>query len=69
MELRVTDTGPGVPDDRKQAIFDGFINSSVSGLGVGLPIARRIASAHFGKIWVEDNPEGGAVFRVLIPLS
>jgi two-component system, LuxR family, sensor kinase FixL len=69
VELRVTDTGPGVPDERKQAIFEGFINSSVSGLGVGLPIARRIAAAHFGKIWVEDNPEGGAVFRVLIPLS
>ena len=41
--------------------------TSKSGLGLGLAISRAIVEAHGGTIWVEDNPEGGAVFFVLLP--
>lgn len=69
VELRVSDTGPGVPDENKTRIFDSFISGSLNGLGLGLAIAKRIAKAHSGKLWVEDGPDGGAVFRMVLPLS
>lgn len=69
VELRVTDTGPGVPDAHKVSIFDSFVSDSLNGLGLGLAIAKRIAKAHSGKIWVEDGPEGGSVFRMVLPLK
>jgi len=69
VELRVTDTGPGVPDDHKTSIFDSFVSGSLDRLGLGLAVAKRIAKAHSGKLWVEDGPEGGAVFRLVLPLS
>jgi len=69
VELRVTDTGPGVPDAQKSGIFDSFVSGSLDRLGLGLAIAKRIAKAHSGKLWVEDGPEGGAVFRMVLPLS
>ena len=68
-ELRVADAGPGVPDNLKEKIFDSFVGDSLEGLGLGLAIAKRIAKAHAGKLWVEDGPEGGAVFRMVLPLT
>jgi two-component system sensor kinase FixL len=68
VELRVADTGPGVPDDHKTKIFDTFVSGSLTDLGLGLAIANRIAKAHSGKLWVEDAPDGGAVFRMVLPL-
>jgi two-component system sensor kinase FixL len=68
-ELRVADSGPGVPSDRKTEIFDSFVSDSLEGLGLGLAIANRIAKAHSGKLWVEDGPDGGAVFRMVLPLT
>ncbi|WP_456473823.1 sensor histidine kinase [Candidatus Pyrohabitans sp.] len=68
--IRVIDFGEGVKDENKQAIFERFIRKEkrgVKGSGMGLAIARRIVELHNGRIWVEDNPEGGAVFIVEIP--
>ncbi len=64
-EIEVADTGPGVPSDMKEKIFDAFQKSgaSVGGLGLGLAISRDIARAMRGSISVYDNPDGGAVFR------
>ena len=69
IELSVSDTGKGVPDDRKQAIFESFITDSLIGLGLGLSVAKRLAHAHSGKVWVEDNPGGGAVFKLSLPIA
>jgi PAS domain S-box-containing protein len=66
----VKDFGPGIPDKNKQGIFERFSRNakeSVKGTGLGLAIAKRVVEIHAGKIWVEDNPEGGAVFKVKIP--
>lgn len=71
--VTVTDAGPGVPDQHKERIFEKFHQVKQGkkmpgqGAGLGLAICRTIAEAHRGAIWVEDNPEGGSVFFLLIP--
>jgi signal transduction histidine kinase len=71
--LSVEDEGPGVPDEHKERIFEKFHQVTQperirgQGVGLGLAIARRVVEAHSGAIWVEDRPDGGAVFRVLLP--
>lgn len=69
--LEVADSGPGVPDEEKEGVFDRFERGAKSdgggGVGLGLTICREVARAHGGEIWVEDAPEGGAAFRVLLP--
>ena len=72
--VRVTDDGPGIPDDMKQEIFGRFsqIESpdarQAGGSGLGLAIARGIVQQHGGRIWVEDAPGGGSVFAFELPL-
>ncbi len=68
--IRVTDFGEGIDDCDKTVIFDRFQRmekKGVKGSGLGLAIASKIMELHNGRIWVEDNPEGGAVFVVEIP--
>ncbi len=68
--IRVIDFGEGISDADKPRIFDRFLRiekKGVKGSGLGLAIAERIVELHKGRIWVEGNPEGGAVFVVEIP--
>jgi PAS domain S-box-containing protein len=68
--LRVDDRGPGVPDAEKETIFQAFARGSeveATGVGVGLSLVAQFAALHGGRAWVEDNPGGGASFRVLFP--
>ena len=72
--LSVQDEGPGIPEGELQAVFEKFIQSSntktnAGGTGLGLAICREIVAAHHGKIWVENAPEGGAVFCVELPVA
>ena len=64
--ISVADTGPGVSDDIAGQLFQPFITTKRSGMGVGLSISRTIVEAHGGKIWVEANEGGGAVFRFTV---
>lgn len=66
----VTDYGEGISDGNKERIFHRFERiekEGVKGSGLGLTIAAQIISMHGGKIWVEDNPKGGCIFRVRLP--
>jgi len=67
------DNGEGVPDEYKKAIFERFKRvdrfGGAKGTGLGLAIVERIVKMHGGKVWVEDNPEGGSIFCVEIPKS
>jgi two-component system sensor kinase FixL len=69
VDLMVCDTGPGVPDEVRERVFDQFMTTKIGGLGMGLSISRSIAEAHGGKLRVEPNPGGGAVFRLTLPLD
>lgn len=69
--VSVRDHGPGLPAEGFERVFDKFVrtgSSSVAGTGLGLYICRRIIEAHHGRIWAENAPDGGAVFRFRIPL-
>jgi len=70
--VTVRDEGPGVPAPELSSIFDKFIQSSgtktgAGGTGLGLAISQQIVRAHGGRIWAENSPAGGAVFRFAIP--
>jgi len=68
--LAVDDSGPGIPDAEKEAVFEAFqrrAGSTVGGLGLGLFVVRKFAEIQGGRAWVEDAPDGGAAFRVLLP--
>ncbi|MEM1022857.1 MAG: ATP-binding protein [Myxococcota bacterium] len=70
VRLSFADTGPGVPEDRVETIFEpGFTTKSKGvGLGLGLAICKQIVDKHNGRIWVENLPEGGAKFVVELPV-
>lgn len=63
VELAVADTGPGLSDQIAEHLFEPFVSTKASGLGVGLSICRTIIEAHGGRLWAEPGSEGGTVFR------
>ncbi len=68
LEIEIHDNGSGVSDDVKEAIFDPFFSTKGSGgTGLGLAVTIKIISEHGGTIAVEDSPEGGALFRLILP--
>jgi C4-dicarboxylate-specific signal transduction histidine kinase len=64
--VSVSDTGRGIPPDKIQAIFDPFHTTKPKGIGLGLSICKTIIEAHGGKIWADNNPEGGAIFSLIL---
>jgi PAS domain S-box-containing protein len=71
--IAVDDRGPGVDENQRDAIFQLFTRgeevAGVPGAGVGLALVSQFAALHGGRAWVEENPGGGASFRVLLPAS
>jgi two-component system, LuxR family, sensor kinase FixL len=66
-EVVVSDTGPGISPDVAGDLFKPFVTSKKGGMGVGLSISRSIVENHGGRLWAEPNPEGGTVFRFVLP--
>lgn len=73
MRISIIDTGPGIPDDRKEIIFEKFTKlddtGSIPGTGLGLAIAKTIVENWKGTITVEDAPGSGARFCFTVPLA
>jgi len=69
LELKVADTGPGIPADKIDRIFDPFFTTKKDGTGLGLAISRRILTAHKGTIHVESFPDAGTVFTIHLPTA
>ncbi|MCP4756053.1 MAG: response regulator [Proteobacteria bacterium] len=73
LSVAVKDEGLGIPENELSSIFEKFNQSSANGrngggTGLGLTICREIIKAHNGKIWAENNPEGGTTFRFVLPI-
>ena len=68
-EVSVADSGGGIPEEMLPVIFDPFMTSKTSGMGLGLAISRTIVEAHGGRIHAENLPAGGAVFRFTLPFA
>src|SRR5262249_5745968 len=69
--LGVADGGPGLPPGDETWVFEKFYRGSAPkrgrGVGLGLTVCRGIVESHGGRIWAENRPGGGAVFRVSLP--
>jgi two-component system, NarL family, sensor histidine kinase BarA len=74
VEVRVTDTGMGIPESQRERVFDPFYQVDQSstrehgGTGLGLSIVKRLVEAHQGRISIEANEPRGAVFVVTLPI-
>ena len=68
VEVSVRDTGHGLPADKFPRLFETFFTTREDGVGLGLSIAKSIVRAHHGSISAENDPNGGAILRFVLPL-
>ncbi|HVM94365.1 MAG TPA: ATP-binding protein [Terriglobales bacterium] len=69
IEIVLADTGPGVPEKLREEIFNPFVTTKKTGVGLGLSIVSKIVDGHHGWIRVSNRPQGGAVFTLFFPLD
>lgn len=74
IKLSISDSGIGIPEDELEKVFDKFVQSSntktgAGGTGLGLSICKEIIGAHRGKIYAQNNPDGGTCFNIILPLQ
>ena len=73
MSVEIADRGPGFAPGEAERVFDKFYRGATasgrSGAGLGLAIVRGIVETHGGRLVAENRPEGGAVFRITLPLG
>lgn len=68
VEVRVSDTGPGIAPELVDRLFQPFVTTKKTGMGLGLSICREIAEAHHGRLTAAPRPGGGTVFRLTLPV-
>ena len=66
VEISVADTGPGIPDEVRSRLFQPFVTTKPTGMGVGLSVCQGIVELHGGRIWADDDIGGGTVFRFTV---
>ncbi len=75
VEVRIEDTGPGIPAELREQIFNPFVTTKKSGVGLGLSIVSKIIDGHHGSIRIEsspakdDSPQTGAAFVMFFPAA
>ncbi len=69
VEVSVTDSGPGIAVDARDKLFQPFVTTKATGMGVGLSICHGIVEAHGGRMWLAENPGGGAAFHFTLPTA
>jgi two-component system clock-associated histidine kinase SasA len=72
IQFSIGDTGPGIPEENRERIFEQHFrlkrDEATEGYGIGLCLCQRIIRAHYGQIWVDSSPEGGAWFHFTLPV-
>ena len=68
-EVIIADTGPGIAPELADRLFQPFVTTKVTGMGLGLSICREIVEAHHGRLTTASAPTGGTVFRVTLPIA
>ncbi len=72
IQCSIGDTGPGIPEDNRERIFENRFrlerDKKKDGYGIGLSLCQRIIQTHYGQIWVENAPNGGALFHFTLPV-
>lgn len=72
VEFSIGDSGPGIPEENRDRIFEHLFrlqrDQNVDGYGIGLCLCQRIIRAHYGQIWVDSSPQGGAWFHFTLPV-
>ncbi|MBI1964587.1 MAG: hypothetical protein HYS37_14560 [Candidatus Rokubacteria bacterium] len=69
VEIAVSDSGPGIPEEVAGRLFEPFFTTKPQGTGLGLGIARQIIDEHGGEIRWANRPGGGAVFTIRLPIK
>ncbi len=69
LQVVLADTGSGVPEKLREEIFNPFVTTKKTGIGLGLSIVSKIVDGHQGSIRVENGADGGAVFTLFFPLE
>ena len=67
--VTISDTGPGIPQENLERIFEPYFTNRPGGTGLGLALARRIVEEHQGTIKAANNPSGGAQFKISLPIE
>ena len=69
LQISVVDNGSGLPDEVRDKLFQPFVSTKKTGMGVGLSICHTIITAHNGHIRAEPNADGGTIFRFTLPIA
>lgn len=69
VELHVIDTGPGIPPEARERIFQPYYTTRSGGTGLGLPTAKRLVEAHHGRLEVHSEPGRGSDFTMVFPVG
>ena len=67
--IRVTDSGPGIPNDVADKLFQPFHTTKRSGMGMGLSICQTLINANGGQIWAQTSADGGASLCFSLPIA
>ncbi|HHH78304.1 MAG TPA: HAMP domain-containing histidine kinase, partial [Thermoplasmatales archaeon] len=69
VHMKISDTGPGIPEDEIERIFDPFYtgDNKNGGMGLGLSIVKNIVESHGGRVWAESKAGKGSTFHILLP--
>ena len=69
LSLSITDTGKGIPKEKMNKLWTPFVTTKARGMGLGLPICKRIIEAHRGQILVQTESGKGTTFTILVPIT